>query len=475
VNIYIVVEVAVRELEARLLLGLAAAERGHVVLVGAVDPREDPRLFPPGVFHDKSLTRGQEMDRQRDLARAGFVITTQDEEHGLLQSDFELFMERRFEEEALANVSGVFTWGPHDTKALKSGRPAYNDRFMMTGSPRADLWRPEFADYHRRIGLPEVRGREFVLFANNFVNLLGVNPFWVNLRDKRGKYFDGFSDPLEGQWFQEFAGQAERLPHVVHAIRQVALAEPETLVVVRPHPIEQDEAWRDLVGPLPNVLVTKVGPISRWVRSARVVVHVGDTTGFEVAIAGVPLISFEPTEGVAVDLDHVTQELGRPASTVEEVVALVAECGAAGWSGRGSDWRGERLIRERFTATDGRLAVDRIVDGWESLASERTGTTIDVARLRRAVTSRRLFRAAKSPLRPAARLARRMIGTTEAGAGTSFQAGHKFPPVDRGEVREMVAALVASTGRFAGVEVEILDDRLLVLHKPRAGRRSGRG
>jgi surface carbohydrate biosynthesis protein len=463
VNIYIVVEVAVRELEARLLLGLVAAERGHTVVVGAIDPLADPAVFPPGIFHDKSLTRGQEMARQRALAEAGFIVTSQDEEHGLLQSDFQLFMEKRFEDSALSHVSAVFTWGPHDTAALKQGRASHASRFVMTGSPRADLWRPEFSGYHRRFSLPEVGERDFVLFANNFVNLLGVNPFWVNLRDKRGKYFDGFSDPLEQQWFQEFAGQAERLPHVIHAIRQVALADPDTLVVVRPHPIEQDEAWVDLIGPLPNVIVTKAGPISRWVRSARVVVHVGDTTGFEVAIAGVPLISFEPTEGVAVELDHVTERLGRSAGTIEDVVRLVGQSRDGDAFLGQTPSIGEALIAERFTATEGRLASDRIVDAWESLESLQGVRQIDLRRLRRSVASRRFIDMLKKPLRPVLRAVRRSASRAGKDGRTSFQAGHKFPPIDPPTVGEMVEALSASTGRFHGVTVEHLDHRLIVI------------
>jgi len=47
-------------------------------------------------------------------------VTSQDEEHGLLQSDYSLFMERRFEPEALEHVQSAFTWGPHDTAALQA-------------------------------------------------------------------------------------------------------------------------------------------------------------------------------------------------------------------------------------------------------------------------------------------------------------------------------------------------------------------
>jgi hypothetical protein len=207
VNVYIVVEVAARELEARLLLALVAAGRGHDVLLGDVDPRLQPDALPAGVFHDKSLTPGQEMRRQTELAGLGHLVTSQDEEHGLLQPDYGLFMDRRFAPEALDVADRVMTWGPHDHGALREGRPAHADRLRMTGSPRVDLWRPEMLEHHRREPLPETAGRPYVLFANNVTHLLGVNRFTTMIADKRGKYFEGTDDPLERQWFVEMAAQ----------------------------------------------------------------------------------------------------------------------------------------------------------------------------------------------------------------------------------------------------------------------------
>ena len=58
-NIYIPIEVKVRELEGRTLLALAAAERGHQVILGS---KKETLLsavngeLPPGIVHMKSLT-----------------------------------------------------------------------------------------------------------------------------------------------------------------------------------------------------------------------------------------------------------------------------------------------------------------------------------------------------------------------------------------------------------------------------------
>jgi len=468
VIVSIIVEVSVRELEARLLLGLAAAERGHDVFVGAVDPLADEDLFPPGLFHDKSLTRGQEMVRQRALSERGFHVTSQDEEHWLLQSDYRLSMERRFEPEALEQANIAFTWGPHDTAALRAGRPDHADRFAMTGSPRVDLWRPDLTGYHTRMPLPSAPDEPFVLFANNFNHHLGVNRFTTMLRDKRGTYFSGFDDELEALWFDEMVAQAERLPHAVAAIRRVALDDPSRVVVVRPHPTEVEQDWRDLIGPLPNLLVTREGPIGRWVRAAQAVVHIGDTTGFEVAVAGVPLVSLEPTEGVAVDLDHITDRLGRPASSADEVVDQVRRAVEEGAGAtRASD---EELLATRFAALDGPLAVDRIVDAWEALGpapgAGSSPTVIDDRRLVRVMTRRRAEERARSRVRPLVHAARELRRQLAEGPGPApFRVAHKFPPIDQAELEAMVVAFRACLGRFDDVEVTLLGPRLVRLRR----------
>jgi surface carbohydrate biosynthesis protein len=458
-------------LEARLLLGLVAAERGHEVLLGDVDPRHDPEAMPPGLFHDKSLTPGQEIVRQAQLDARGFLVTSQDEEHGLLQPDFSLFMARRFDPEALARVDAVMTWGPHDDRALRGARPQHADRLRMTGSPRVDLWRPELAPHHRNVTLPEVAGRPFVLFANNVTHLLGMNRFTTMLADKRGKYVDGTSDPLERLWFDELVSQAERLPHLVASIRGVAERFPDLTVVVRPHPVESVAAWRDLVGPLPNVLIVRDASISPWVRSALAVVHTGDTTGFEAAVAGTPLVSLEPEEGVAVDLGHVTGRLGIRAGDAGEVVEAIGSLRAGTDPATLVQPGADELLAARLAALDGPLAVDRIVDAWEELDAP-TAPRMRPDRLTPSALGR-LEARARDLVRPGVHAAREVRRRMREGVDADrFVVAHKFPPIDHDALAATARSLAATLGRFDDVELRPVGPRLV--HLSRRGPR-GRG
>ena len=62
-NIYLHVESVVRELDSKILLAVLAASKGHDVLVsnlGSLTRGIRAGIIPPGIFHTKSLTPGDD-------------------------------------------------------------------------------------------------------------------------------------------------------------------------------------------------------------------------------------------------------------------------------------------------------------------------------------------------------------------------------------------------------------------------------
>ena len=83
-NIYLHVEVSVRELDSKLLLAVLAASKGHEVLVtdgiGVIDAFKSGNLYP-GIFHTKSITPSNiKIKRHQEIISKGFKITCLDEE-----------------------------------------------------------------------------------------------------------------------------------------------------------------------------------------------------------------------------------------------------------------------------------------------------------------------------------------------------------------------------------------------------------
>lgn len=448
-NIYVKLEVRARELEARLLLALAAAERGHHVLVGDFRALLSHRAWlPPGLYHDKSITPSDRKIRyHRHLRDEGFLITSQDEEHGLRTDSYDEFANRRFSDVSLSQTDTVMAWGEHDASTLSRLYPAHTRRIESTGSPRVDLWRPDMAALYEEMPLPGVdRSRPFILFVSNII-AVAKNPLWEDIRNKRASYYRGLDDPSEWKRYRDYAADTIYAGEVVRALRLLARTHPEVQFVIRAHPNEGEGVWEALVGPMPNIIIERSGGIGRWLHGASAVIHNSCTTGFEAAVAKVPLISFQPDGWRAED---PANRLGHAATDIDELSALVER--ALSPEPR-DDWHpphASEVLTRRFAALDGRLAADRIVDAWDELSDRLEGAPR--LRARQSHTLARLHSrvgSVRRRLRPAA------------ATSSTYATAHKFPPMSHSDVTPIVDGLRRATGRFHGVAINIVGRRLL--------------
>jgi surface carbohydrate biosynthesis protein len=451
-------EIVSRELEGRLLLGLIAAERGHDVLLGELDRLLSHRHWlPPGLFHDTTLTPAPyRLTHHAGLEQAGFLITSQDEEHGLTETDLDGFVAKRYATATLARAHAAFAWGPTDGDAVLRAHPEAAERIHITGSPRADLWRPDMDGFYRDLPLPGVaEGREFVLIATNLAPA-ATNRFWVQMRDLRPVAFDGAEDPAEFTIYERAGREHVQAGRLVRAIRRLAARRPELLIVVRPHPMEADGAWDDLLGPIDNVLVTREEGIGRWIRRASALVHVRSTSAYEAAVAGVPVIGFradgDPTE-------QAVDRIGMQAHDEDELVTLIER--ALTPTERDAWERASAPVIERLlAATDGPLAAERIVDVWDTLATGSTSRSFRPRSSLALATAHHAIGAARVRTRDRSR-----AGGPTVPKGGRFETAHKFPPLTTGIVRPIVDAHRRALGRFADVDVRIIGPRLLHLRR----------
>lgn len=462
-NIYVKIEILDRELEGRLLLAMAAAERGHDVLLGSMHDLLSHRSWlTPGVYHDKSLTpKPGKVALHRRLADAGFAVTSQDEESGLKQPDYAPFARRRFSPDTFASAAAACTWGPHDTAALEHAYPDRTARLRMTGSPRVDLWRPELRRMHGSDPLPGIDPtRPLVVIAPGSVPFR-PNDFWTMIADARPRQFKDDDDPREWSHYTAHATAFAYAGRLVRAIRIAARALPELQFVVRPHPKSADDAWEALLGNVTdNVIVTRSGSSGRWLAGADAMVHNGSTTGVEAAAGGVAVISYQP-HGEGAEL--FTNRVGRVARSEDDLIALLAglplDALARREHARAPDPTTMSVLAERFAALDGPLAVDRIVDVWDELADPARSRP---NRIRRSRLLAGLHRSAGR--------IRTVVRRSGAPASRSpIDVRGKFPPLDRREVERTATGLRDSLGRFDGVSVEVVGRHLLHVRPRRTG------
>ena len=455
-NIYLKVEIRRREFEARLLLGLVAAERGHDVLLGDFSALLSHRLWlEPGVFHDKSLTPNASKSRlHADLAAAGFVVSSQDEEHGLGDEDYQSFALRRFGDSTLSTATTVCCWGEHDAASLRETYPRFADRFLVTGSPRVDLWQPDLAQRlpaARPLGDEE--DRPYVLVAPGSRPFI-PNPFWTTMEDLRPRQFRGLDDEREWGHYEKFAEAYRYVGRLVRTIRLATTEVPDLLFVVRPHPKSPDGAWEGVLGELPNVLVDRSGDAAGpWLRDAVALVHNGSTTGAEAAMMGVPVISFQPNgERSGRFTNRIGEVAGDEASLLARLRDLARERRHDTSRTRTVAAHDLEVLGERLAHDAGVLNADRIVDAWE----RHDHPSLQRPNAPRAALLKGRAHQRAGTLRHGAR---QVLGRKD-GVSPAIDTTPKFPPVTDDDLVTMVAGLRASLDRFAGVTVERLDGRL---------------
>jgi hypothetical protein len=151
-------------------------------------------------------------------------------------------------------------------------------------------------------------------------------------------------------------------------IPAVAGAFPKNNIVVRPHPTENQEIYRQIAAGCERVEVTNEGNVVPWLMATKALIHNGCTTGVEAFVMGVPAISYRAALNDFYDLgfyrlpnllSYQCLDFEELRLTLEKILA--GELGAAGGDER------EILVRQHLASLDGPLACERIVEVCEKI------------------------------------------------------------------------------------------------------------
>ena len=121
-NIYLHVEVKTRDLPGRILLGMNAAKQGHDVYLGDQELLElvSKKKLNPGIILEKSITPTKNrVQLLKNLKKTKSIITSIDEEGGLLLENIETFLSERMSKKTLKLINNNFFWGNYDFRYAK--------------------------------------------------------------------------------------------------------------------------------------------------------------------------------------------------------------------------------------------------------------------------------------------------------------------------------------------------------------------
>ena len=370
------VENQVRELDAKLLLACFAADQGHVTYIGykgAIDGYINS--FPRGVYFAKSVT-----ERSVKILRIAHLLGHRNvawDEEAVVHYPPEIYYKRRLSADALCETDQLLAWG-EDNKTLFEGYGGFpGTPIKVVGNPRIDLLRPEFqAFYDDDVAAIRAQFGDYILFNTNFGSVNGYYPE-LNVCYEKADAPDGLelgrsSIGLSRSYALElYEFRRNNFETMKQLVAETARAFPDKTIVVRPHPSENRDVWREHVKDFEHVHVNAEGNVVPWLLGASVLLHNACTTAIESYILGRPAIAFVPRDGADVYGSDLPNIMSHVAGTQEEAVEMIGR--AVNGAGLPAQDAGRSKILDEFlTALDGPFAASRIVssiNGQEGLPS----------------------------------------------------------------------------------------------------------
>lgn len=367
-------EIVERELLGNTLLGIEAARRGWKVIFGTKRTVFDAAPYlPESLVYLKSIM-ACEIHNMRNLKKAGHKLACLDVE-GLVYTSLDEFITTRFDKDTVAELEIAMFWGDLQRNAAAAAYPAHAAKFKTTGTPIVDLWRPAFHPlFQDEANALKARYGKYIIIPSSFAS---VNHFMgpdankgiltrdkIIAEDKRDEFFK-FWDEYE----HHVTGVFEKF---LKLIPEVAAAFPDHTIIVRPHPSESHDRWKDAARGMPNVTVIFEGPVSPWLLGADAVLHWGCTTGVEGYLMGKPVIAYNPvTPEEEAKFDHtVPHSISIMARTPAEVIACLTAAITNPQAIRDSHpslVAGEHYLRQWICYTDDSLAAVNVITQLETV------------------------------------------------------------------------------------------------------------
>ena len=456
-NIYLHVEIASRELDSKLLLAVVAASRGHTVIVSelnAIIRGFHTRALGPGIFHTKSLTPSEmKIARHQTIVDGGGRITSIDEESGLTDHNHEAFARARYSDASIAQASAVFAWGAEDSETLKRIYPNFSSKIHETGSPRVDLWRKQLSQYW--VPPRKIPKKPFLLVSSNMGAANNMRPLFQNISfEKKAGYYQRNPNILSNA-FGVIADDFRMTYSFVEAIQHLAASNNGYDIVLRPHPVENVEAWKVYLDGIPNVHIIREGSITAWLSHAFALMHNGCTTAMEASISSKPVVTYLPFERERHYLDgDIPNKLGERVESLEALSETINRLFNSSGSSLDDkkDTKPSEFITKKVYLDSEELAAEKIVNVWETFDSKKLSSTCNWWKFQG-----QLLLAS----------GRNFMGTTLRRVfpqkfGFS-QENYKFPPMNAADIQDRVSRLQQTLKLSEPLECKLLSKRTVLI------------
>lgn len=312
--IYIAIETAVRELDAKLLLALEFVFRDYNVVFGSSkNITRMSRYLPKGAYFLKD-SASFNYEKYKKLRKLGNRVIVHDEE-GFVTGTDEEYMNDRLRNDTIHQVDIFFAWGKRQKKLIDT---VFKERGVdlevkSVGHPRVDILR-----------------ERFTLKRKNFNRILiNTKTAGANYRGGSQKLIEDYSrlkyikndDDLK--FYEEYIKYDKKLfDEYVLLIKEISRSFPNTEIILRSHPNEDETTWIKILSSNKNVIVTKVDSVNSWIEKSDIVIHTGCTTGVEATLMNSVVLAFVPFSDKTYDITF-PNEISIEVSNIEDMIKMI--------------------------------------------------------------------------------------------------------------------------------------------------------
>jgi surface carbohydrate biosynthesis protein len=290
------IETKAREFNSRMMVAYQALTRGYKVVIGAQsEMNEFLEYLPKGIFFDKSIARNK-LQKLLKIKNLGHKIVSLDEEGIASQNNQHFYLKQRMSKETLDLAEYFFTWGNDEKELIESRYTEYKNKIKTTGNPRIELWKPEYVKFYKNeVTKINKKYKDFIFITSNF----------ASIQHARGDDFlknqDIAFNKIETKKDQDIfnakrAFMAKVYIAFLNMIKTLSKSSPGRTIVIRPHPADNIETWKENFKQYNNVFIEYEYSATPWIIASGCMVHSSCATGIEGFLMNKPVFSYLPYE-----------------------------------------------------------------------------------------------------------------------------------------------------------------------------------
>lgn len=301
--------------------------------------------------------RSNNLETFLDFKRAGVKVAVLDTE-GIAGRNFEEYADFFCKTKMTQLIDLYMFWGSGQLNAVRQRKNYLPKKTAITGCPRYDF----FVEPWLRSIDNQVSHSNFVLFNTNFPI---VNP----------KFSAGKEDEYETMLSVGFTPEKARnsveqnmaaFLGMKRLLRTLAEALPHQNFILRPHPFENINGYKELEE-LQNIKVIQSGSANSWIFASNVLVHLNCTTAIEASLMGKLVVTPSWLNDSEI-YRPLPDGLSKSVDTIEEMIEMLGSKSFIQDTAQESyDSINREFLEQSFHYIDGKSAV-RVAEAIRDLA-----------------------------------------------------------------------------------------------------------